>query len=107
MNICQLEARSRGVWCQGEWEGISLAESFCFGADDTEFSRCCIAITEDFLQTTWTTTAVGELQGETEGITHQETMEKKVKEAWDIWWMRWPNEDQTRWTPCKESKHHF
>ena len=38
-----------------------------FGADDTEFSRCFIAITEIFFQTTWSTTAVGESWGQGAG----------------------------------------
>ena len=47
-----------------------------FGADDTEFSRCFIAITEIFFQTTWSTTAVGGYRRKSGGISHQETMER-------------------------------
>lgn len=62
-----------------EWAVSLQKKAFVFGADDTEFSRCCIAITENFFQTTWSTTAVGGYRGKSGEISHQETMEKSKR----------------------------
>ena len=80
MKICQLGARSRGVWCQGEWEGNLFSRKLLFLEQMTlSFLDVVLQLQKTFCRLHGLPLQLRSCRGKSGGVTHQETMEKSKR----------------------------